>query len=78
MIPAKFTDGWAFATILRSAAQFKLSYSELDQSTEKWTFKLSNLKKIIQKIEEYFEDVIHKGIKTKDIDLIEISKNNNI
>ena len=27
MIPAKFTDGWAFATILRSAAQFKLSYS---------------------------------------------------
>lgn len=50
MTPAKFTDGWAFATILMSAGQFKLSYSELEQSTEKWTFKLGNLKKIIQKI----------------------------
>lgn len=32
MAPAKFTDGWAFATILKSAEQFKLSYTDLDQS----------------------------------------------
>lgn len=78
MTPSKFTDGWAFATMLQSAEQFKLSYSDLDQSTQKWTFKLANLKKIINKIEEYFEDTVRKGIKTKDIDLIEIAKNNNI
>jgi hypothetical protein len=29
MTPSKFSDGWAFATILRSAAHFKLSYSDL-------------------------------------------------
>lgn len=30
MAPAKFSDGWAFATILRSAEQFKLSYADLE------------------------------------------------
>ena len=76
--PAKLSDGWAFATILKTATDFKINYSDLDQSNEKWTFKLSNLKKIIVKIEEYFEDVIKKGIKTTNIDLIEIAKNNNV
>ena len=49
----------------------------MDQNTEKWTFKLGNLKKVLAKIEEYFEDHLHKIIKTKDIDLVEIAKNSN-
>lgn len=52
--PDKFSDGWAFATILRAATNFKISYVDLIESSEKWTFKLSNLKKIILLIEEYF------------------------
>ena len=45
---------------------------------ESWTHKLHNLKKIVTLIEEYFEYQINKGIRTKDIELIEIAKNNNI
>lgn len=75
----KFTDGWAFATILTAASNFKIKYDELVQPTDiKWPLKLSNLKKIVQLIEEYFEEQIHKGIRTKDIDLVEIAKNNNV
>ena len=76
--PEKFADGWAFATILRAAANFKISYGDLIESSEKWTFKLSNLKKVVSLIEEYFEYQINKGVRTKDIDLIEIAKNNNV
>lgn len=76
--PDKFTDGWAFATILRSATNFKISYGDLIESSEKWTFKLSNLKKVVSLIEEYFEYQINKGVRTKDIDLIEIAKNNSV
>lgn len=45
-----FSDGWAFATILRSATHFKLSLNELIDHPDKWTFKLNNLKKILNAI----------------------------
>lgn len=49
-----FTDGIIFMTILRSANNFKMKYGELIENCSKWTFKLSNLKKIVSQIEDYF------------------------
>lgn len=73
-----FTDGWIFITMLRACTNFKMKYGEFIEQCTKWTFKLSNLKKLINLIEEYFEEQIKKTIKTKDIDLVEIAKNHNI
>lgn len=51
----KFSDGHIFATMLRSATNFRLKYGDLVENCEKWTFRLNNLKKIIGFIEDYFE-----------------------
>lgn len=48
---SSLNDGWVFATILRTASHFKLSLNDLIEHSDKWTFKLSNLKKIILAIE---------------------------
>lgn len=75
---AQFSDGWIFATLLKSAANFKIKYGDLVENCSKWTHRLANLKKLVVLIQEYFEEQIKKGIKTKDIDLIEIAKNYNV
>jgi hypothetical protein len=43
--------------------------------SSKWIDKLTNLKKLMHRLEKYLLD-LGKSIKTKDIDLIEIAKHN--
>ncbi len=50
----QFGDGWIFATLLRSAANFKIKFGDLVENCSKWTHRLANLKKIVVLIEEYF------------------------
>ncbi len=39
-----------------------------------WIQKLTNLRNLIKYIEKFFEDKHDKGIKTNDVDLIEIAR----
>lgn len=43
----QFGDGWIFATLLRSAANFKIKFGDLIENCSKWTHRLANLKKIV-------------------------------
>ena len=56
----------------------RFNFGEIREATENWSERIANLKIIVRKIEEYFENKLSKGIKTKDINLLEIAMNSNI
>lgn len=69
----QFSDGLVFANLLASVEQFPLSQRDLELECPRWVEKLTNLKKVVQKIEVYVGEG-NKLVSTKDIDLIEIAK----
>jgi regulator of replication initiation timing len=71
-------DGWVFLIILKKCGNIKIRTEGFIEECTKWTHKLSNLKKMVAVIEDYFEEQVKKGIKTRDIDLLEIARNRNL
>jgi|JI9StandDraft_1071089.scaffolds.fasta_scaffold159096_1 hypothetical protein len=70
---SQFSSGLVFAHLLASVDHFPLSQRDLELECPRWIEKLTNLKKIVQKIESYVGEG-NKLVSTKDIDLIEIAK----
>jgi hypothetical protein len=56
--------------ILSSTQHYELSFDDLDQKCNKWTNKVSNLKKILVKVRTFFEKKILKTDKIDDIDVV--------
>ena len=71
---AEFSSGLVFGHMLASVDHFPLHERELEADCPRWIERLTNLKKLVQKIESYLGDN-GKQVKTKDIELIEIAKN---
>ena len=75
---SKLADGYIFAMILVTVPNFHIVLEPLDSNNRNWTHKLKNLRKLLDYLEDYFEKTLHKGIKTDDIDLVSIAKNNDM
>ena len=52
-----FTDGLPFANMLQSSNAIQFSVGELERKATKWITKISNLKKILNKIHVFLEKV---------------------
>jgi len=59
--------------MLVTVEHFPLGERDIEADCPRWIERLTNLKKLVQKIEIYVNDS-GKQVKTKDIDLIEIAK----
>ena len=69
----EFSSGLVFGHMLATVEHFPLGERQLQTDCQRWIQRLTNLKKLVQKIEVYVNDS-GKQVKTKDIDLIEIAK----
>lgn len=69
-------NGQIFSRMLLHAQGFRFVFGEFQENPSNWIHKLSNLKLIAKKVAQYFEYKLGKGIKTNDINFIEIAKNN--
>ena len=70
---SQFSNGIVFTHMLATVEHFPLALRELEVETSRWIERLTNLKKIVQKVELYVGES-GKSVRTKDIDLIEIAK----
>lgn len=70
---AHFSNGLVFGHMLATVEHFPLHERELETECPRWIERLTNLKKLVQKIEVYVGES-SKQVRTKDIDLIEIAK----
>jgi len=73
-----YADGMPFAQMLISSNTVNLSLDELELNTDKWIVKISNLKKILNKVEVLFESKNIKTERISKIDVVEIAKNNSV
>ena len=70
---AEFSSGLVFGHMLATVEHFPLGDKDLEVDCPRWIERLTNLKKLVQKMEIYVGES-GKQVKTKDIDLIEIAK----
>ena len=62
-----------FINILKSIEGVRFPFGEIIEKTENWSEKMQNLRAIVKKVESYFENKLGKGIKTNDINLVNIA-----
>lgn len=64
------SSGIPFFAILEGIPNLHLNTASLKAEPSGWPEKLTNLRRLVESIEEYFEKNFGKGLKTGDIDLV--------
>ena len=70
----RMSDGMALGLILLDGNTCNLSVEELEQGRSKWIGRVSNLKKLLLKMEDVLEDRKEKSDLIEEIDVVEIAK----
>ena len=72
--PQHFASGLPFAIMLADCESIDINPEEIDHKSPKWIVKVSNLKKILTKVQIFYDKRMMQVEKLSDIDVVEIAK----